>query len=170
MKVLHQAKKDNLNVRAAYLHLVADSLGSVGAIIAGAVLWITDWRPIDPIITIVFAALMLVSSWGLVREAIEVLMESTPQHIDPHQIQKELQALPTVREAHDLHIWSVTSGRLALSVHLISEAPEKVLQAANDLLERHFGIVHTTIQVEHPDRFQSKRCYDCMPLELRNKE
>ncbi len=170
MRVLHQAKENNLNVRAAYLHLVADSLGSVGAIIAGAVLWLTDWRPIDPIMTILFAGLMLVGSWSLVKEAIEVLMESTPQHIDPQQIQKELQALPHVREAHDLHIWSVTSGRLALSVHLISDSPEAVLVAANELLERHFGIIHTTIQIEHPDRFQSKRCYDCMPLELKHKQ
>lgn len=167
MWVMHHAKDENLNVRAAYLHLLADSLGSVGAIIAGAVLWLTDWRPIDPIITIVFAGLMLVSSWGLVKEAIEVLMESTPGHIDPEQIQKELQALPNVREAHDLHIWSVSSGRLALSVHLVTDAPETVLHAANDHLERNYGIVHTTIQVEHPEQFQSKRCYDCMPLELR---
>ncbi len=169
MRILHSAKKENLNIRAAYLHLLADALGSVGAIVAGAVLWLTGWRPIDPIITILFAVLMLVSSWSLVKEAIEVLMESTPSHIDPEQIQKELQALPTVREAHDLHIWSVSSGRLALSVHLISDASEALLVAANELLENHFGIVHTTIQVEHPDRFQSKRCYDCMPLELRTK-
>ena len=169
MRVLHSAKSHNLNVRAAYLHLLADSLGSVGAIIAGAVLWFTDWKLIDPIITIVFAVLMLVSSWSLVKEAIEVLMESTPQNIDPHQIQKELQALPQVQEAHDLHIWSVSSGRLALSVHLVSDAPQTVLPAAHELLDRHFGIIHTTIQIEHPEQFQSKRCYDCMPLELRKK-
>jgi cobalt-zinc-cadmium efflux system protein len=170
MWILHSAQKGNLNVRAAYLHLLSDSLGSVGAIIAGVVLWFTDWRPIDPIMTLLFAVLMLVSSWNLIKEAIQVLMESTPEHLDPHQIQADLLTLPSVKEAHDLHIWSVSSGRLALSVHLVSETPERVLIAAHELLEARHGIVHTTIQIEHPNQFQSKRCYDCMPLELKTNQ
>jgi cobalt-zinc-cadmium efflux system protein len=170
MKILHAEKHENLNIRAAYLHLFADLLGSIGAIIAGGILWVTDWRPIDPIITIFFAALMLFSSLSLVKEAIGVLMESTPQHVSPTKVYEDLLKLKGVREAHDLHIWTVSSGKLALSVHLISEEAEFVLIHANQLLQEKYGIVHTTIQVEHPDRFQSERCYDCMPLELRSKE
>src|SRR5262249_51279849 len=143
------------------LHLFADSLGSVGAIIAGLVLWLTGWRPIDPIITMVFAGLMLYSSWHLVREAVEVLMESTPRGVDPNQVHADLLRLEGVREVHDLHIWSVSSGRLALSVHLISAESENILTRANELLKSRYSIIHTTIQVEHPDRFSSERCYDC---------
>lgn len=170
MWMLHQAKEDNINIRAAYLHLLSDSLGSVGAIIAGAVLSITHWRPIDPIVTILFALLMLYSSWSLVKEAVGVLMESTPRHVDPTQVRNDLQGIVSVQEAHDLHIWSVSSGKLALSVHLISLETETVLRAANELLQVKYGIAHTTIQIEHPDRFDSERCYDCVPVEITLKE
>jgi cobalt-zinc-cadmium efflux system protein len=167
MWMLHSAKDSNINVKAAYLHLLTDSLGSVGAIIAGVVLWLTDWRPIDPIITVVFAILMLASSWGLVKEAVGVLMESTPTHLNPSRILEDLLTLADVREAHDLHVWTVSSGRLALSVHLISESTETVLKSANQLLLEKYGIIHTTIQVEHPEKFQSERCYDCMPIAIK---
>ncbi|MCM2323918.1 MAG: cation diffusion facilitator family transporter [Oligoflexia bacterium] len=160
--MLHSAKKENINVRAAYLHIVADSLGSVGAILAGVILMLTGWRPIDPIVTIVFAGLMLYSSWHLIKEALAVLMESAPSGMDPQQVRAELQAVPGVLEVHDLHIWSVSSGRLALSVHLVArDSEQQILHEANGLLEKRFRIVHTTIQVEHPDRFSSKRCYEC---------
>lgn len=165
MWLLKSAKSDNINVRAAYLHLLSDSLGSVGAIIAGAVLWFTGWRPIDPIITVVFAGLMLVSSWSLVKEAIDVLMESTPTHLDPRKIKNDLLGIEGVVEVHDLHVWTVSSGRLALSVHLVSEKAETTLNLANSLLQEQHGIVHTTIQIEHPKNFQSERCYDCAPIE-----
>jgi cobalt-zinc-cadmium efflux system protein len=161
MKVLHHAKHENMNVRGAYVHMVADALGSVGAVVAGAVLWWTHWMPIDPIITLIFAALMLWSSWGLVRDAVGVLMESTPAHLDADRVMADLRGIAGVKAAHDLHIWSVSSGRLALSVHLIADTGEEALETANALLEKNYGIMHTTIQVEHPDRFNSERCYDC---------
>jgi cobalt-zinc-cadmium efflux system protein len=162
MSFLHGARRENMNIRAAYLHLMADSLGSVGAVIAGAVLWMTGWRPIDPLITIFCAALMLWSSWALVREAVEILMESTPSHVDPERVAADLRGIGGVKETHDLHIWTVSSGRLALSVHLIAES-DAVLARANALLKETYGIVHTTIQIEHPDRFRAEGCYDCEP-------
>lgn len=166
MWMLHSAKDENLNVRAAYLHLLSDSLGSLGAVIAGAVLMFTGWRAIDPIMTILFSALMLVSSWSLVKETIGILMESTPSHLDPQGITKDLQAIPNVQSVHDLHVWSVSSGRHALSVHLIAEGAETVLQIAHEMLQNKHGIQHTTIQIEHPELFQSERCYDCTPVDL----
>ena len=166
MKMLHGAKGENINIRAAYLHLLSDSLGSVGAILAGLVLWLTNWHPIDPLISILFAILMLVSSWSLMKETISVLMESTPTHVDPKKVTADLHALPGVEESHDLHIWSVSSGKLALSVHLISRETEVLLERAHTLLKDKYSISHTTIQIEHPDRFQSERCYDCVPLEI----
>jgi cobalt-zinc-cadmium efflux system protein len=170
MWMLHSAKEHNINVRAAYLHLFSDSLGSVGAIIAGVILWLTDWRPIDPIITVVFAILMLASSWSLVKEAVGILMESAPTHIDPFEVNQDLHKIPSVREVHDLHIWTVANGKAALSVHIISDQTETVLNQANDLLKERYQIIHTTIQVEHPDRFQSERCYDCTPVDLKNQK
>ena len=161
---LSDAKNRNLNVKAAYLHVLTDSMGSVGAVVAGVVLLWTGWRPIDPIITLISAALMLFSSWDLVKESVEILMESAPRRLNPERLEASLRTVPSVREVHDLHVWSVTQERLALSVHLIAtDAPENVIESANGLLEKDFGIRHTTIQVEHPDRFRSERCYDCEP-------
>ncbi len=172
MRLLHSSKHENMNVRAAYLHMLADTLGSVGAVVAGGVLWLTGWRPIDPIITLLFAGLMLVSSWSLVKEALAVLMESTPSHLDPAKVHAELAGLTGVRECHDLHIWSVSSGRLALSVHLITEGKGSgdVLAAANSLLQEKYGIIHTTIQIENPEEFKSERCYDCAPQPARQSQ
>ncbi len=161
LHMLHGARGENFNVRAAYLHVIADSLGSVGAIIAGAVLLWTGWRPIDPIITLAFSGLMLFSSWRLIKDSVAILMEMTPAGIDPLSIKRELEAILGVREVHDLHVWTVASGRLALSAHLVSPEPERVLSEANAILQTRHGIVHTTIQIEHPERFASERCYDC---------
>ncbi len=166
MKILHGVRHSHINVKAAYIHLFADSLGSVGAVIAGIILWRTHWNPIDPIVSIIFAGLMVMSSWELIKEAIGVLMESTPEHVDSLKVKMDLEKITKIKEAHDLHIWSVSSGKLALSVHLISpDEPERVLKEVNDLLESKYGIIHTTVQVEHPDKFQSRRCYDCAPIE-----
>lgn len=159
---LRRSKESNINVRAAYTHVLADAIGSVGAIIAGAVLWTTGWRPIDPLVTVIFSLLMLYSSWGLVSEAVGVLMESTPRGTDADKVHADLSALPGVRQVHDLHIWSVSAGRLALSVHLVATGEsERLIEQANALLDSRHRIGHTTIQVEHPDRFRSDRCYDC---------
>lgn len=162
MRFLHHAQHDNMNAKAAYLHMLSDALGSVGAIVAGAVLYFTHWRPIDPIVTIFFSILMLASSWQLVKEAVGVLMESTPAGIDPDAVMRDLHALASVREAHDLHIWTVSTGKLALSVHIVADGKsEDVLHSAMTVLEEKYQIIHTTIQVEQPDKFRSERCYDC---------
>ncbi|MBI4925042.1 MAG: cation transporter [Bdellovibrio sp.] len=161
MWILKDAQKKNFNVKAAYLHVFTDSLGSIGAIVAGAVIWLSGWRPIDLIISIIFSLLMLFSSWKLVKESFHVLMESTPSGVDPEEVKKDLSELKGVQEVHDLHIWTVASGRHALSVHLISENQKELLHKASSLLEKNFGILHTTIQIEHPSEFESKKCYDC---------
>ncbi len=161
MRMLHHAQHENMNVRAAYLHILSDLLGSVGAIIAGLVLWLTGWRLIDPIVTLLFAGLMLVSSWQLIKEAVVVLMESTPSNLNADQVRTDLLLVAGVQEVHDLHIWTVASGRLALSVHLISTDNDTLLARVNELLKTKHRIQHTTIQIEHPDRFASENCYDC---------
>jgi len=169
MRMLTHAKHENMNVKAAYLHMLSDALGSVGAVIAGIVLSLTHWRPIDPIVTLLFSVLMLVSSWSLVKEAVGVLMESAPSNIDSSKVLEDLQALPGVTEAHDLHIWTVSSGRLAMSAHLIVDSiksskeiqSKDILTSAIEMLERKYKILHTTIQIEEAQSFRSERCYDC---------
>jgi cobalt-zinc-cadmium efflux system protein len=161
MRILHSASEENMNVRAAYLHMLSDAIASIAAVIAGLVLWLTHWRPIDAIVTLLSAAIMLYSSWSLIKQAVGILMEATPAGIDPDEIRNELKEIEGVIEIHDLHIWTVASGKLALSVHIISNAAEKVLGAANHLLQEHYGIIHTTIQIENPEHFASSRCYDC---------
>ncbi|MFN7684790.1 MAG: cation diffusion facilitator family transporter [Oligoflexia bacterium] len=161
LKVLHRHQHAHLNVRGAYLHVLADLGGSLGALISGLLIQWKGWLWADPAMTFILAGLMLVGSWALIRDSVVVLMEATPSGMDSALVQEALAALPGVSEVHDLHIWSVGSGRMALSVHLISDRGEQVLEAANRLLEQQFAIAHTTIQVEHPERFQSSRCYDC---------
>lgn len=163
MRLLFSAKQHSLNVKAAYLHVLFDSLGSVAAIVTGVVLWTTDWRVIDPIVTIVLALLMLFSSWDLIKESVAILMESVPSGIDPVEVRKALGSIEGVEEVHDLHIWTVSNKRIALSVHLISRRSEQdILKLANEMLTTKYEVNHTTIQVENPEKFQSKRCYDCM--------
>ncbi len=166
---LHRSAKENLNVRGAYLHVLTDSLGSVGAMIAGGVISLTGFHLIDPIVTIVLSLLMLWSSWRLVREAVLVLLERAPSHLKLEEIEMELSALPGVRAVHDLHVWTLSSGRVALSVHLVgasenSEAHAELLHEAAHRLEERFAITHTTIQVEPDGSKQELHCAtDCEP-------
>ncbi|MGH7888994.1 MAG: cation diffusion facilitator family transporter, partial [Thermodesulfobacteriota bacterium] len=151
----------SLNVRAAYLHVLGDLLGSVGVIISGLVLWTTHWSFIDPIITILFTLTILRSSGKVIRESIGILMESTPEGLDPEAVQNALLRLPGVREVHDLHIWSASHHKIVLSVHLVADPAADVLAAAHRRLEIEFGIRHMTIQVEDSKSFEAKYCYDC---------
>lgn len=161
LRVLHGHHEEHLHVRGAYLHVAADAAGSVGAMIsAGLILW-KGWFWADSAMTLLLAVLMLAGSWSLIRDAVVVLMESTPAGLDPGAVRSALARIEDVIEVHDLHIWTVGSGRKALSVHLISSRGESLLEAANRVLQAEFGILHTTIQVEHPERFRSERCYDC---------
>jgi cobalt-zinc-cadmium efflux system protein len=161
MKILHPAQNHSLNVRAAYLHILGDVLGSVGVIISGIVLWTTHWNLIDPIITILFTLMILRSSGKVIKQTIGILMESTPEGIDPEAVEKALEGLPGVKEVHDLHIWSASHHKIVLSVHLIADTSSDTLGEAHRLLEAQFGIKHMTIQVEDPKRFEPKYCYDC---------
>ena len=161
MKILHPAQNHSLNVRAAYLHILGDVLGSIGVIISGIILWTTHWNLIDPIITILFTLTILRSSGKVIKQTIGILMESTPEGIDPEMVEKALGGLPGVKEVHDLHIWSASHHKIVLSVHLIADPSMDALGEAHRLLEAQFGIKHMTIQVEDPKRFEPKYCYDC---------
>lgn len=160
---LHRSSKENLNVKSAYLHVLTDSLGSVGAMIAGAVIALTGWREIDPLITVVLSALMCWSSWQLIREAVAILLERSPSHLRMDEIQASLSKLEGVKEVHDLHVWTLSSGTVALSAHLVSLASETgdLLHEATHLLAEKFEITHTTIQVEPENSEVAEHCGSC---------
>ena len=152
---LRRHEGDSLNLRAAYLHVVADLLGSVGALVAGVVILVTGWTIADPIASLVIVTLILYSSWQLVREAVDVLMEAVPAHVDLEQLRRALAAVPGTDEVHDLHVWSLTTGHCALSAHAVVSgalADDAVLAAMAELCARDFHIDHVTIQIEHESR------------------
>ena len=141
-------------MRGAWLHLLTDALGSVGVIVAGAAIWAFGWRWADPVASIVISALVLASAWGLLRDAVDILMEAAPRHLDIEAIRKALDDLPETLEVHDLHVWTIGNGEIALSSHLIAPPTvqsARLLSEITSLLRQHFGIAHTTIQIESGD-------------------
>jgi cobalt-zinc-cadmium efflux system protein len=141
----------NLNTRAALLHVLSDVLGSVVAMVAGAVIYFTGWMPIDPILSLVIGLLILVSTLHLLREALHVLMEGVPAAIRLEEVGQALARLTGVRSVHDLHVWNISSGRVALSAHLELSALDdwpRVLADARKLLLDRFAIEHVTLQPE----------------------
>ena len=149
-KMLHPLHAGSLNVRGAYLHIMGDLLASVGTIVAALVITFTGWLHADPLASLLTTALIVRGAWSLVRESVDVLLESTPSHISLHDVRGTLEGIPGVESVHDLHVWTVTSGVVALSAHAIVRAPEQqqvVLERAYDLM-RGMGIRHVTLQTE----------------------
>jgi len=152
--VLHSDRKEDLNVRGAWLHVMGDALGSVGAIIAGALMFLFGWYAADPLFSAIIALLIVWSSWHLIRESTNVLLEGTPSHINLAAVEDAILETNGVNDVHDLHLWTITSGREALSAHVIHEPttsqPELLLALRTKLHER-FGVDHLTLQMETPD-------------------
>ena len=153
--LLRKGREGNLNVRGAWLHVLSDALGSVQAIAAGALIWAYGWTWVDPLASVLIGVLVIYSSWALLSQSVSVLMESAPGNIKVDDVRAALLALNDVSAVHDLHIWTITSGFVALSAHLTCPDETKrdiVLRAANELLSSRFGIRHTTIQLDRdPD-------------------
>lgn len=141
----------NLNVRAAMLHVMGDALGSVAALVSGAVILATGWSTIDPLLSLLVAGLILFSTWRLLSETVHALLEGVPSHIDLERVGKDLAALADVRRVHDLHVWTLSSGTVALSAHLELESLARwpaLLAAARLMLRERHGIAHVTLQPE----------------------
>jgi cobalt-zinc-cadmium efflux system protein len=142
--------EQTLNTRGALLHVLGDLLGSVAALVAGAVIVFTGWTPIDPLLSLLIGLLVLGSSLRLLREVLLALLEGVPAHISVEQVGHALAFVPGVRSVHDLHIWTLSSNRIALSAHLVVESFERwteVLDASKRVL-RQQGIEHVTLQPE----------------------
>lgn len=152
--LLLRARDRNLNMKGAYLHVLADALGSVGVLIAALLIAVTGKSLWDPIVSLSISVLIVLSSVRLVRESFNIFMEGVPAHIDAEALERALEAVPGVLSVHDLHVWTISSGFVSLSAHLTvrtGEEPQAVLRDANEALTSHFGIRHSTLQIEETD-------------------
>ncbi|MCC3356014.1 cation diffusion facilitator family transporter [Bacillus sp. REN16] len=143
--------KNNVNLRSAYLHVLGDALGSVGAIVAGLLMLLFEWYIADPIISVVVAILILKSAWGVLTHSIHILMEGTPITINQKEVKATLEEIDGVLDVHDLHIWTITSGMDSLTCHILikdDHDSQEILQQAIDKIRDKFKIEHTTIQIE----------------------
>ncbi len=149
--LLHAGAGESLNVRGAYVEVLGDAVSSGVVIVTGLVILATGWVVVDPIAGAVIALFLLTRTWSLLRQTVNVLLEGAPAHLDVEEIEAALAARPSVRRVHDLHVWTLTSGREAMSAHVVVEpgAPsDKILEELHVVLHARFGIDHTTIQIE----------------------
>jgi cobalt-zinc-cadmium efflux system protein len=157
--ILYGAHHRNLNLRGAFLHVVSDAIGSVGAIAAGTIMLATDWYLADPLISIFIGVLILYSSWSLVKDSLSVLMQAVPKGIDLEEVRQTIEAVAGVSKVHDLHIWAVTSDIFTLSAHAVVDNGgdfHAVLNGIEDTLKERFNIEHVTIQLETESREENE--------------
>jgi cobalt-zinc-cadmium efflux system protein len=143
--------KDDLNIRGVYLHMAADAGVSLGVVVAGVAMLYTGWLRLDPVVSLIIAIVILVGTWGLLRESVQLALQAVPEGVDAVTVRRHLAALPGVQEVHDLHIWGMSTTETALTVHLVMPGghpgDDFLVTVANDI-ERRFNIGHATLQVE----------------------
>ena len=158
-RVLVGSSADSMNARGAYLHVLGDLLASVGTLVAAILIRYTGWLAADPIASILTTVLIMRGAWRLVRESVDILLESTPAHIPLLAVRAQLEAIPGIESVHDLHVWAVTPAVVAMSAHAIVREPgqhQHVLGHVHDAM-RLFGIQHVTIQLEKDDMLDRER-------------
>jgi cobalt-zinc-cadmium efflux system protein len=153
--ILFKSSQHNINIRSAFFHVLSDSLGTLGTVIAGVFIYFWNFYQADPILSMAIALLVLINGWKLIQEATNILLEACPVHLSVADIESALIDLHEIRAVHDLHVWSITSGKEALSVHLVVEdaehyTPELVMKVQQVLKEK-FGLTHLTVQLETPN-------------------
>jgi cobalt-zinc-cadmium efflux system protein len=161
--LLHGEHEDDLNVHGAWLHVLGDALGSVGAIVAGVLMSVYGWYKADPLFSALIGILIIWSSWKLIREATNVLLEGTPAHINLAAVEDVILETEGVEDVHDLHVWTITSGREALSAHVIHAraiSQPALLKELRAKLHERFGVDHLTIQMETED-FEDETFHFC---------
>ena len=161
--LLRGGARESLNLRGAYLEVLGDALGSIGVIVAAVIIQVTGFVLADPIMSAAIGLFILPRTWGLMRQAVHILMEGVPPHLDLDEIEAAMGAAPGVRAVHDLHVWTLTSGRHAMSGHVAVQdlaAGNQILRDLHELLHERFGIEHTTIQLESEPMVQIVRPAD----------
>ena len=165
LRVLHGHHHNDLNVRGAYLHIMGDILGSIGAITAAVVIHSTGWLPADPLISVLVSVLILRSAWRLVKESGTILLDRVPAHVSMREVESRLQATEGVSRVHDVHVWTVAGGLVAMSAHLVvptlESHPDVLRRLEGDMLL--LGINHVTIQLETGGPCGNELCGDPDP-------
>jgi cobalt-zinc-cadmium efflux system protein len=153
-------RKDDVNVRGAYLHMLADAGVSAAVIVAGAAIWLTSWHWIDPALSVGVVLLILWGTWGLLRESLDLVLDAAPRDIAVGDVRALLASQPGVTAVHDLHIWAMSATKPALTAHLVRPegGDDAFLAALSDEIAHRFGITHVTIQIERAERGD---CADC---------
>jgi cobalt-zinc-cadmium efflux system protein len=150
--ILYRSGGESLNVEGAMRHVIADALGSVGAMVAATTIILTGWRYADPLVSVAIGFLILGSSWSLLRDSTNILLEATPRGLNAEEVGRRMAAAEGIVEVHDLHIWTITSGFPALSAHVLVGKHEDCharRRELEELLTNEYGISHTTLQVDH---------------------
>jgi cobalt-zinc-cadmium efflux system protein len=151
--LLRRGSRRNINVKSAFWHVAGDALSSVGVIIAGAIIYFTGWYVVDPILAVVIGVVILWGALRIVKEAVDILLESVPPHVRVEGVSSAVKRVDGVVDMHDVHIWTITSGIYALSAHLsiadrtVSQSGD-IVKKVNEVLEQEFNITHTTLQLE----------------------
>lgn len=158
-RMLHSSHNHNLNARGAYLHVLGDLLAIVGTLVAALLIKYTGWLIADPIASILTTLIITGGAWRLVRESVDVLLESTPAHIPLHAVRAQLEAIPGIESVHDLHVWAVTPAMVAMSAHAVVRDPSQHQHCLEHIHSamRLFGVEHVTIQLEDTDMQQMER-------------
>ena len=163
MWMLRRDAHASLNVRAAYLEVLGDALGSLGVLVAAVVLMTTGWTPIDSLVSVAIGLFIVARTWRLLSQVVNVLLEGTPPHLDVIEIEIAMREVVGVRRVHDLHVWTLTSGREAMSAHVVVDdtgESNRLLDELHRVLHARFGVDHTTIQLEREPQ---------APLQIRSR-
>jgi cobalt-zinc-cadmium efflux system protein len=156
---LSEGGRPGIAVRAVFVHVLSDLIGTFGVMLAGALVFFFGWRQADALASLLIGALVLYSSWGLVREGVDILMESVPAHIDLEELRQDMLSVRDTEEVHDLHVWCLASRQFALSAHAVVQRDadqDRVLAEMSAMLQQKFNIRHMTVQLERDNRRASE--------------
>ena len=155
MRLLRSGRESSLNLKGAYLEVWSDMLGSAGVIVAAITIWLTGWAWVDSLVAAAIGLWVLPRTWTLLKESINILLQGVPQGFDLGRLDTAIRAIPGVRDIHNLHVWSLTSGRNVLSAHVVVDPTmgdgSKVMRAVTEIADRDFEIAHSTVQIELPE-------------------
>jgi cobalt-zinc-cadmium efflux system protein len=156
---LSRGRETDLNIRGAFLHMIADAAVSAGVIVAAAGIWLTGWTWLDPAASVLISIVILVGTWGLLRDALQLSLNAAPRGIDPAQVRRYLEGLPGVATVHDLHVWAMSTTETALTCHLVmpkGHPGDAFLHQVDDDLRHRFDVGHVTVQIELDDAGQCR--------------
>jgi cobalt-zinc-cadmium efflux system protein len=160
--LVRQGSQHDLNLRSAYFHLMGDVLSTLGAVVAGVIIFFTDWNWLDPLVSVFIGVLILWNAWGILRETVDILLESTPRDVDMNAMIKDMSQVKGVLGVHDLHVWSITQSMRTMSAHILTDdisisAGADIQDQLSEILSGRYNITHATLQLEcvgcHPDLY-----------------